>query len=131
VHIGEGCDIGPYVSIFPGTSIGNEVQVDPFTLISGSVVYDAVSIGSHCNLSRSLVGRNTILSSSCQMDSGPAQIISSENIFQQEDIGAIIGPGSHLEAGVTVRPGVMVGNGCRVHAGTTLRETLKSRMEAF
>lgn len=131
VHIGEGCDIGPFVTIFPGTSIGNEVQVDPYTMISGSVVYDAVSIGSHCNVSRSLVGRNTTLSSSCQMDSGPANMISGGSLFPQDDIGAIIGPGSQFEAGVTVRPGVMVGNGCRVHAGATLRENLRSRTEAF
>lgn len=130
VHIGEGCDIGPYVTIYPGTSIGNEVQIEPYTFISGSVVYDAVSIGSHCHLSRSLVGRNVTLSSNCIMDSGPARHISGGSVLEVEDLGTIIGPGSNLGAGVTVRPGVMIGSGCRLNAGVTLRETLKSRTEA-
>lgn len=130
VHIGKGCDIGPYVTLYPGTSIGNEVQIEPYTFISGSVIYDAVSIGSHCHLSRSLIGQNSNIFSNCTMDSGPVQIIYGENILEIEDLGTIIGPGSKLSAGVTIRPGVVVGSGCRLGAGITLRENLKSRTEA-
>ena len=131
VHIGKGCDIGPYVTIYPGTSIGNEVQIEPYTFISGSVIYDAVSIGSHCHLSRSLAGRNVTLSSNCIMDSESVQLICGDSVLKLEDVGTIIGPGSKFGAGVTVKSGVMIGSGCHVNAGVTLRENLKSRTEAL
>ncbi|MGB2814395.1 MAG: bifunctional sugar-1-phosphate nucleotidylyltransferase/acetyltransferase, partial [Dehalococcoidales bacterium] len=45
VVIGEGCDIGPGVCIFPATSIGNNVVVAPFTEVKNSVIGSDVSIG--------------------------------------------------------------------------------------
>ncbi len=130
VVIGEGCEIGPYVSIFPHTVLGNEVQVDPYTLISGSVAHGAVRIGSHCHISRSILGRNTSVGPGCYLASGPATIVRDDKIIHRDDIGGIIGPDTSIGAGVSLRPGVQVGSSCKVLAGAVLKDNLSSNTEA-
>ena len=121
VVIGEGCEIGPSVSLFPYTSIGNNVVIDSFTQVRNCIVGNSVQIGSHSLLS------DTIIADGCTL--GPRFTASSAKKSMQTgrestsvQIGAIVADNVEIGASVALRPGVLVGHGASIRDMNEVRE---------
>src|SRR5512136_1681354 len=59
--IGESCEIGPNVCIFPSTSIGNNTMIHPFSEVRSSIIMDDVHIASNSHISRSVIGKGCVI----------------------------------------------------------------------
>lgn len=113
VVIGSGTEIGPYVCVFPGSSIGDNVVVAPFTQIRNSIIDDSVHIGPHSGLTNGIIAEGCTFSSGFHARGGPlSRPVNGSQIEVQA--GAVIA--EYVEAGhdVVLKPGVLIGKGAKI-----------------
>ena len=121
VAIGDGCDIGPSVSIFPSTSIGNGVVIESFSQIRNSILGNSVQIGSHSHLCDSIIADGcTTGPSFVAAVSQPIMRMTKEQASPQ--LGAIVAEDTQIGSNVSIRPGVSIGHGSRISDMKTLRD---------
>ncbi len=121
VVIGEGCEIGPGVSIFPYTSIGNNVVIESFTQIRNCVIGNSVQIGSHTHLSDSIVADGCSLGPRLTAPGAKTQARANDQTTTVQ-MGCVIAEDVEIGADVSIRPGTLVGHGARVREMNAVRE---------
>jgi UDP-N-acetylglucosamine diphosphorylase/glucosamine-1-phosphate N-acetyltransferase len=121
--IGSGCEVGPSVCVFPGTSIGNNVSIFPFSELRNSVIADGAQIGAGSAIHNSVIDKNCVIGGRFTATSGTAEV-KVEGEHHKVTVGAMLGEGCLIDDNVTVRPGVIVGNGARVAALNVIRNSL-------
>lgn len=113
VVVGGGCDIGPSVCLMPGTTIGDNVVISPFTEIKNSVIGDDVSIGPGCIINDSVIDKGCVITGHFTACSGQSEVrINGE--CPLVNVGAMLGESCHVGNNVVAQPGVIVGNSCQV-----------------
>ncbi len=113
VIIGEDCEIGPNVCIFPSTSIGNGATIAPFTLVSNSCIGNNVSIGSSSSIHNSVIAWGTRLGSHFAARSNECTV-KIDNEYHQVEMGTIVGSYCEFGDNVIAEPGTIIGNHCRI-----------------
>lgn len=121
--IGSGCEVGPSVCVFPGSSIGNNVSIFPFSELRNSVIADGVQVGAGSAIHDSVIDKNCIIGGRFTAVSGSAEV-RVEGEHHKVSAGVMLGEACRIEENVTVRPGVIVGNGVRVGALNVIRNNL-------
>jgi len=127
VLIGDGCEIGPNVTIFPSTSIGNSVTIEPYTMIKNSILMSNCSIGPHSYLSHCVLGYG-VKSQSHMMGAGSEAYVNiADEFFKVPHIGSILGEDSTFGTGVGIEPGTIIGAGCKISSGAKITRNLPNR----
>ena len=121
VIIGEGCEIGPQVCIFPYTTLGNNVVVDSFTQIRNCIIGNSVQIGSHSILDDSIIAEGTMIGSRFSAPSAK-QAFWPDGKEISLQVGAIVSDFSEVGSGVSLSPGITVGRGARIRDLNAVRE---------
>jgi acetyltransferase-like isoleucine patch superfamily enzyme len=128
VCIGDYFQTGHNVMIREKTRIGNKVAIGTATVIEGqTVIGDEVSIQSMvyiptetCIGSRVFIGPNTVLTN---------------DRYPPRGIGGLKGPklmdGASIGANVTILPGICIGKGALVAAGSVVTHNVPDRMLAI
>jgi len=130
VVIGDSCEIGPNVCIFPATSIGNNVVISPFTAIKNSVIGDDVNIGPCCTMQDSVIDKGCIIKGHFTACSGQNEVrVNHERHLVS--VGAMLGEGCSLGCGVVAQPGVIVGNYSQVQPLKLISGRLPDRSLVF
>lgn len=125
--IGEGCDIGPFVTIHPSTSIGDGVEIEPYTFISHSLIMSSVRIGSHSHLSHSVVDDGVVAKAGTFAPSGCTHVRVDKEFFKLPEVGALVGEDTSIGSRVVISPGTIIGAGCRIEDGVTVRTNLDNK----
>ena len=129
--IGDGCEIGPNVCIFPSTSIGDNCVVHPFTEIRNSVIMNDVHIGSSSFVNNSIIARGTILGDNFSNISGKSTI-EIENEFKKiENIGTMIGEDCTIGSHVVVEPGVIIGRKADIESMKRIIKNISSNSKVM
>lgn len=123
VVIGDNCEIGPSVCIFPSSTIGNHVVIAPFTIVRNSSIGEKCTLGPGSSILDSVIAVGTNIGSHFAARSGQATV-SIDGQHHEVKMGAVIGSYCQIDDGVTVEPGVMVGNSCRVKALKVIGENV-------
>ena len=123
----EGCDIGPSVAIFPSTSIGNSVEIGPFTSIHNSIIMNNVRLGSHSLLGNAVIDDGVSIKGALSAFVGPAHVKVENEFFKVEEIGTMIGEDTLICSRVVLMPGSIIGAGCRIGDGATVRGNLENK----
>ncbi|HEX9907147.1 MAG TPA: bifunctional sugar-1-phosphate nucleotidylyltransferase/acetyltransferase [Thermoplasmata archaeon] len=127
VLIGEGCEIGPNVTIMPSTSIGNSVTIEPYTVVKNSLLMSNCSIGAHSYLSHCVLGYGVKSKSHIMGSGAEAYVNIGDEFFKVPHMGSIIGEDSGFGTGVTLEPGTIVGAGCKVSSGAKIMRNLPNK----
>jgi UDP-N-acetylglucosamine diphosphorylase/glucosamine-1-phosphate N-acetyltransferase len=122
VVIGEGCEIGPSVVIYPCTSIGNNVMIDSFTQLRNCILGNSIQIGSHTHMSSTIVADGCTLGPRLTAPDG--KVIFSQMPPIIDNVGAIIGDNAEIGANVTMRPGLLVGPEAQIREMNQIRENV-------
>lgn len=110
--IGEGCAIGSHTVIGPNTSIGSRVKIEPFTMISGSMIMDDVVLGSHSKVTGAVIGERCVLPD--HQDVRPVlRVTETEGLLMKAEFGAILGD-AVTGAPFTSFGGTVLGNGAGI-----------------
>jgi len=127
VLIGEGCEIGPNVTILPSTSIGNSVMIEPYTVVKNSILMSNCAIGAHSYLSHCVFGYG-VKSQSHLMGSGAEAYVNiGDEFFKVPHMGSLVGEDTSFGTGVVIEPGTVVGAGCKVSSGAKITRNLPNR----
>ena len=130
VVIGDSCDIGPNVCIFPATSIGNNVVISPFTAIKNSVIGDDVNIGPSCTIQDSVIDKGCMIKGHFTACSGEEEV-RVDHERHLVSVGAMLGEGCSLGNSVVAQPGVIVGNYSQVQPLKLIGGRLPDRSLVF
>jgi len=130
VLIGENCEIGPNVCIFPATSLGNNVIVSPFTTIDNSIINDDVNVGPASILQDSFIDKGCAISGHFIACKGEVDI-KVDNEYHSVNIGALLGAGCVLGSSVVAQPGVVLGNYCTVQSMKAISGTMPDRARVY
>ncbi|MEW6069709.1 MAG: bifunctional sugar-1-phosphate nucleotidylyltransferase/acetyltransferase [Candidatus Thermoplasmatota archaeon] len=112
--IGAECELGPNVCILPGTSIGDNVTIEPFSEIKNSIIRSDVRIGSFSKISNSVLGEGVILGSHFVNDAGRSYVQLSDGFHDVEDIGVIVGDDTVIGNSVSIEAGKLIGVNCKL-----------------
>ncbi|MFZ2072033.1 MAG: bifunctional sugar-1-phosphate nucleotidylyltransferase/acetyltransferase [Halobacteriota archaeon] len=124
VIIGENCEIGPNACIFPSTSIGNDVQICPFTEVKNSVLMDMVRIGSFSSIHDSIFDTGSHAEGGFIARSEEADIeIGGEH--HRVNVGAIVGEYCELGSNIIAMPGAIIGNHVEIMSMKELRGKIR------
>ncbi len=123
VVIGDGCEIGPSVCIFPSTTIGNNAVIHPFSEIRNSVIMNDVHIGSNSFVSHSVIGRGSVIGGNFSSIAGKATIEIEEEFNKLDNIGVMIAEDCVIGSNVVVEPGMLIGRGCEI---SSLKRVMKN-----
>ena len=121
VVIGEGCEIGPSVSVYPYTSIGNNVVIDSFTQLRNCILGNSIQIGSHGHLSSTIVADGCTLGPHLATPCGSVTVPGDPEPVTAS-VGSIIADNTEIGASVALRPGLLVGPGARIREMNQVRE---------
>lgn len=123
VNIGEGCEIGPSVTIFPYTSIGNNVVIEPFTYIRNCIIGNSVHIGTHSHLTDSVTADAITLGPRFTAKSDFASVVNDDHLTDITT-GCVIGDNVSIGANVSIKAGVLLGQGTKIREGNTVAEDI-------
>jgi NDP-sugar pyrophosphorylase family protein len=115
VVIGEGCEIGPSVCIFPATSIGNNVVISPFSEVKNSVIGNDVNVGSGGIIQDSVIDNSCRIGGQFAACSGQEEIAINQE-HHSVSFGAMLGEECILGNNVVAQPGTIVGNYSQVRS---------------
>jgi glucose-1-phosphate thymidylyltransferase len=108
VVIGNDCAIGPNCCIMPNTSIGSRVTLDPFTILSDSIVMDDTGIGPHSLITDTVIGERCTLADHTSVTKA-AGLMDIEGCSVRSEFGAILG--DSLKSGpFTIYKNCIIGN---------------------
>lgn len=127
VLIGDGCEIGPNVTIFPSTSIGNSVLIEPFTMVKNSILMSNCSVGAHSYLSHCVLGYGVKSQSHLVAAGAESYVNISDEFFKVPHMGSIVGEDTSFGTGVVIEPGTIVGAGCKVSSGSKIIRNLPNK----
>ncbi len=112
VVIGNDCEIGPSCCIFPDTSLGSRVSIEPFSSIGNSLVMDDVHIGSHSRIICTVIGERCDLGDHMSTTHS-GQLLEVEGVCVKPEFGAIIG--DQVTSGpFTVHKNCIIGNNTKI-----------------
>jgi glucose-1-phosphate thymidylyltransferase len=126
VIIGEGCEIGPNVCIFPSTSIGDNTVVQPFSEIHNSIIMNDTHIGSQTYISHSIIGRGGIIGSHLSTIPGPATLEIENEFMKLHNVGTMIGEDCTIGHNVVIEPGRIIGRNCSISSLTRVMKHISS-----
>ncbi|MDD4858725.1 MAG: sugar phosphate nucleotidyltransferase [Dehalococcoidales bacterium] len=130
VVIGEGCEIGPNVTIRPATSIGDNVIISSFTEIKNSVIGDDVNIAAGSVIQNSVIDKGCIIKDHFTADSGQVEIRVNGD-YHPTNVGVMLGEGCSVGSNVFAQPGAIAGNYCQIKAQKTISGRLPDKSLVF
>lgn len=108
VEIGDGCRIGDFVKLYPGTWLGNRVEFDEYSNSSGAVI-----VGDDCKIKKTaIVGQGSIVEEKCWL--GPFAILIHELHAHWHQ------PAIHVSMGCYLHAGAVIGAHAQIMAGVTI-----------
>lgn len=152
VHIGEDCDIDPFVLIEGPAWIGNRVKIRSGALIrAGTILGDDVVIGHGAEIKNAHVAAGAKLQSNVfvgdsiigtEVRIGSGTILANRRFDQavvfldlggnkvpvgRDKFGAVIGDRTRIGANATTAPGTMIGPDCIVYSNASIAGTIPGR----
>lgn len=125
--IGKGCEIGPHACILSSTSLGDNVTIQPFTVVRQSLIMSDVSIGSSSTLSHCVIGDGCSIGPGFASYGEPTSVgVEEEAALLPAEVGAVVGDETKVGSGVVVEAGTIIGAYCKIASHNRLNRNVPS-----
>ena len=122
--IGAGTEIGPYAALFPGTSIGNNVVISPFSEVRNSILENSVQIGSHSVVTNAIISEGCTFGARFLARGGLVTVQSPQQEEYRVQGGAVVAQYVEVGDDVLLEAGVLVGKGARLSSGRRIARNI-------
>jgi glucose-1-phosphate thymidylyltransferase len=120
VDVAEDAHVHPNATVLAGTSLGDNAEVGANAVLSNTVVLPDATVEAGAVLQDCIVGSNSVVGANCTVSGGDATVAIAGELYESARLGALVGDNVDVGGGVTLAPGSIVGNGARIHEGTTV-----------
>lgn len=132
VVIGRDCEIGPNATVFPSTSIGNNVVVRSHGEIQNSVIMNDVRIGSNSVVSDSVIGYNNVIGTHFSTETRRGLSIEIEGMLHHAEVmGTVLGDNNQVGDNVLVKAGRIIDNDCSIASANTIDQHIESNSKVI
>ncbi|MCU4717077.1 bifunctional sugar-1-phosphate nucleotidylyltransferase/acetyltransferase [Halapricum hydrolyticum] len=129
VVVGPDCEVGPGAVVGPHSALGRNVTVGANATVVNSVldVDTRVEVGS--TLLETVTGQNVRLGPCSVVSGGPADVRVGNEVFEDEELGAVIADRVRAEGNVGFAPGSLVGPNAHLDTGVTVDGQVRESAE--
>ncbi|QSG14189.1 bifunctional sugar-1-phosphate nucleotidylyltransferase/acetyltransferase [Halapricum desulfuricans] len=120
VVIGPDCEIGPSAVVGPHSALGRNVTVGANATVANSVLDVDARVGAGSTLLDTVTGQHVRLGPNSVVSGGPADVRVGNEIFEDEDLGAVIADRVRADGNVGFAPGSLVGPNAHLDTGVTV-----------
>ncbi|MFC4542215.1 sugar phosphate nucleotidyltransferase [Halosolutus amylolyticus] len=121
--IEPGAVVGPYVCLDENVTVGSNAVVKRSVIDADSRIKDNATV-IEC-----VTGTGVTIGAGSTIPGGPGDVHVKDRVFENEKLGALLADRVRDGGGVTYVPGAIVGAGSELQAGTTVRGTLAAKTE--
>lgn len=111
-RVGDGCRIGPFANLRPGTTLGRDVKIGDFVETKNATLDDDVSAGHLAYLGDATVGAHTNI--------GAGTITANFDYYSKQKHRTMIGARTAISSHTTLIAPVTVGDGAATGAGSVI-----------
>jgi glucose-1-phosphate thymidylyltransferase len=129
VVIGPDCEIGPDAVIGPDVAVGPNVTIGANTVVQRSLLDADTRIDPSSTLIETVTGQDVHLGANTIVPGGPADVQVGTDIFEDQDLGAVVADRVHARGDVSFAPGTLVGPNATLHAGVTVSDNVNEGAE--
>lgn len=129
VVVGRDCTIEPGAVVGPYACLGENATVGSNAVVKRSVIDADTRIEGTATVIECVTGTGVTIGAGSTIPGGPGDVRVEDQVFEDENLGALLADRVHDYGGVTYVPGAIVGAGSNLRAGTTVRGTLAAETE--
>ncbi len=115
--LGDGVSLAPNSTVLSGTSLDDNVSVGAGAVVANSVVMKDAVIEEGAVVRDSIVGEGVSVGVNSTLEGGEATVEVEDRLHRGVTFGGCVGDYTELSGGVTVAPGTVIGEDCRVASG--------------
>lgn len=131
VTIGPRTTIWQFASVIRGAVIGSDCNIGSGSIIDGSIIGDHCSIGHGCSINPGTrIGNNVFIGPGVMICNDRWPRVSKQGfdigaLFSGEFVTVLIEDEANIGAAVTILPGVTIGHGSIIAAGSVVEKSVK------
>ncbi len=129
VVIPPDCEIGPGAVVGPYACLGENVTVGSNAVVEQSVLDSDTRVGPSATVIDTVTGVGVTIGPGTTISGGPGDVRVDNRVFEEERLGALLADRVTDRGGATYVPGTIVGPGSVVESGSTVRGTLGAETE--
>lgn len=118
--LGDGVSLAPNSTVLSGTSLDDNVSVGAGAVVANSVVMKDAVIEEGAVVRDSIVGESVSVGVNSTLAGGEATVEVEDRLHRGVTFGGCVGDYTELSGGVTVAPGTVIGEDCRVASGCSV-----------
>ncbi|MBV0900398.1 bifunctional sugar-1-phosphate nucleotidylyltransferase/acetyltransferase [Haloarcula salina] len=129
VVVGPDCEIGPDAVIGPDVALGRNVTVGANTVVQHSVLDADTRVDPSSTLIDTVTGQDVTLGAATVAPGGPADVQVGTEVFEDQQLGAVVADRADARGDVSFVPGSLVGPNARIATGVTVDGTVPEDAE--
>jgi len=129
VVVGPDCEVGPDAVIGPDVALGRNVTVGSNTVVQHSVLDADTRVDPSSTLIDTVTGQDVTLGVDTVAPGGPADVQVGTEVFEDQQLGAVVADRVDARGDVSFVPGSLVGPNARIATGVTVDGTVPEDAE--
>ncbi|WP_424002614.1 bifunctional sugar-1-phosphate nucleotidylyltransferase/acetyltransferase [Haloarcula salina] len=129
VVVGPDCEVGPDAVIGPDVALGRNVTVGANTVVRHSVLDADTRVDPSSTLIDTVTGQDVTLGAATVAPGGPADVQVGTEVFEDQQLGAVVADRADARGDVSFVPGSLVGPNAQIATGVTVDGTVPEDAE--
>jgi glucose-1-phosphate thymidylyltransferase len=129
VVVGPDSEVGPGAVVGPTVALGGNVTVGPNATVERSVLDTDTRVDAGSTLRDAVLGQDVHLGAATTVPGGPADVRVGAEVFERQQLGAVVGDRTRARGAVSFAPGTLVGPSVEIGTGTHVSGTIDEGAE--
>ncbi len=121
VVVGPDCEIAAGAIVGPNVALSRNVTVGPNATVERAVIDEDSRIGHGSTVIDAVLGQNISLGAGTVIPGGPSDVRVGNQIYEDQQLGAVLADRVSVAGGVSFDPGALVGTKAKIRTGAHVR----------